>query len=168
MRPQFSSRTRLWLWCLLAFVLAALDQVIKQVTVAALPLHTGIPVTSWFNWVHVLNPGAAFSFLAEADGWQRYVLSAVGMMISSILAFMLWQGVRSPSITIAYVSIIGGAMGYVVDRLRRGAVIDYLDLHWLQWHWPTFNLADILVVGGAITIVHSSRNISKVQTKDAT
>ncbi len=168
MGPQFSSRTRFRLWCLLALVLATLDQLIKQMTVTALPLHTGIPVTSWFNWVHVLNPGAAFSFLAEANGWQRYVLSAAGLMISSILILMLWQGIRSPRVTIAYVAIIGGAMGNVVDRLRLGAVIDYLDLHWLQWHWPTFNLADILVVGGGIFMVISPRTISKVQTKDAT
>lgn len=139
---------------------------IKQATVAALPLHTSITITSWFNWVHVTNPGAAFSFLADAGGWQRYVLSGAGTVVSTILLFMLWQGVGSRLDTIAYVAIVGGAMGNVVDRLRVGAVVDYLDLHWQQWHWPAFNLADILVVGGAIFLVFSSCAMSKAVAKN--
>ncbi len=167
MRSQFSSRTRWWLWCFLALVLVALDQAIKQATVAILPLHTSVTITSWFNWVHVLNPGAAFSFLAEAGGWQRYVLSVAGLVVSSILVFVLGRGVSSRLVTTAYVAIIGGAMGNVVDRLRLGAVVDYLDFHWQQWHWPAFNLADIFLVGGAILLILSSWAMPQAMAKGA-
>ncbi|MFT0546266.1 signal peptidase II [Allopusillimonas ginsengisoli] len=167
MRPQFSSRIRRWLWYVLAFVLVALDQAIKQATVATLPLHTSVSITSWFNWVHVLNPGAAFSFLAQASDWQLYVFSVAGLVVSSILVFMLWRGVSSRLLTTAYVVIIGGAMGNVVDRLRIGAVVDYLDFHWQQWHWPTFNLADVLVVGGAILLIISAWAMPQALAKGA-
>ena len=106
-------------------------------------------VTSWFNIVHVLNPGAAFSFLADAGGWQRWFLVVVGITVSLVLAWWLRRGVASRLEAAAYVGLIGGALGNVADRLRLGAVVDYLDLHWRGLHWPAFNLADILVVGGA-------------------
>jgi signal peptidase II len=116
-----------------------------------------VEVTPWFNLVHVLNPGAAFSFLADASGWQRYFLSAIGLTVSAVLVWMLWRGVKNRLEAVAYASLIGGALGNVIDRLRLGAVVDYLDFYWRDWHWPAFNLADILVVGGAgLLIVASS------------
>ncbi len=93
------------------------------------------------------NPGAAFSFLANAGGWQRHALSGIGIVVSLALAVLLWRGVRSRLETAAYVGLIGGALGNVIDRLRIGAVVDYLDLHWRDLHWPAFNLADVFVVG---------------------
>lgn len=156
MAHQFSSKSHWWLWCLLALSLAALDQAIKQTVSATLPLYASVPITSWFNWTHVLNPGAAFSFLAEASGWQRYVFTAAGLLVSTILLFSLWRGVTSRLVTVSYVSIVAGALGNVIDRARLGAVVDYLDFHWKLWHWPAFNLADVLVVGGAILLVLSS------------
>lgn len=134
---------------LFAAALAALDQATKAIVAAALPLHARVEVTPWFNLVHVLNPGAAFSFLADASGWQRYFLSAIGLTVSAILLWMLWRGVKNRLEAVAYAGLIGGALGNVIDRLRLGAVVDYLDFYWRDWHWPAFNLADILVVGGA-------------------
>ena len=134
---------------LFAATLAALDQATKAIVAAALPLHARVEVTPWFNLVHVLNPGAAFSFLADASGWQRYFLSAIGLTVSAILLWMLWRGVKNRLEAVAYAGLIGGALGNVIDRLRLGAVVDYLDFYWQDWHWPAFNLADILVVGGA-------------------
>jgi signal peptidase II len=134
---------------LLAAALAAVDQATKAIVAAALPLHARVEVTPWFNLVHVLNPGAAFSFLADASGWQRYFLSAIGLTVSAILLWMLWRGVKNRLEAVAYAGLIGGALGNVIDRLRLGAVVDYLDFYWQDWHWPAFNLADILVVGGA-------------------
>jgi signal peptidase II len=134
---------------LFAAALAALDQATKAIVAAALPLHARVEVTPWFNLVHVLNPGAAFSFLADASGWQRYFLSAIGLTVSAILLWMLWRGVKNRLEAVAYAGLIGGALGNVIDRLRLGAVVDYLDFYWQDWHWPAFNLADILVVGGA-------------------
>jgi signal peptidase II len=145
----FDSRRRWPAWFLFAAALAALDQATKSVVATALPLHASVEVTPWFNLVHVLNPGAAFSFLADAAGWQRYLLSAIGLIVSAVLLWMLWRGVKNRLEAVAYAGLIGGALGNVIDRFRIGAVVDYLDFHWRDWHWPAFNLADILVVGGA-------------------
>ena len=151
-----ASRGRWWLLMGVAALLLALDQGIKWVVAANLPLGEGITVTAWFNLVHVLNPGASFSFLADAGGWQRHALIAVGLAVSVALALLLWRGVRSRLETAAYVGLIGGALGNVVDRVRIGAVVDYLDLHWRDMHWPAFNLADIFIVGGAALLVLAS------------
>lgn len=141
---------------LLAAALAAVDQATKAIVAAALHLGARVEVTPWFNLVHVLNPGAAFSFLADASGWQRYFLSAIGLTVSAVLVWMLWRGVKNRLEAVAYASLIGGALGNVIDRLRLGAVVDYLDFYWRDWHWPAFNLADILVVGGAGLLIVAS------------
>lgn len=151
-----ASRGRWGLLMGVAVLLIALDQGFKWMVVAGLPLGGGIAVTAWFNLVHVLNPGASFSFLADAGGWQRHALTAVGVAVSGVLAVLLWRGVRSRLETAAYVGLIGGALGNVVDRVRIGAVVDYLDLHWRGMHWPAFNLADIFIVGSAALLVLAS------------
>ena len=152
----FDSRRR-WRACLMwAGAGLAADQGIKAFVAWSLPLGEQLFVTSWFNIVHVLNPGAAFSFLADAGGWQRWFLVVVGITVSLVLAWWLRRGVASRLEAAAYVGLIGGALGNVADRLRLGAVVDYLDLHWRGLHWPAFNLADILVVGGAGLLVLAS------------
>jgi signal peptidase II len=145
----FTSKPLWPVWFALAALAAALDQIGKVIVGNALPLQASVEVTPWFNLVHVLNPGAAFSFLADAEGWQRHFLTAIGVVVSAALLFWLWKGVKSRLETAAFISIIGGALGNVIDRVRLGAVVDYLDLYWRNWHWPAFNLADIFVVGGA-------------------
>lgn len=154
-RP-FNSRDRWGASLLLAAVLAMLDQVVKAGVAATLPLGSSVALKPWFNLVHVLNPGAAFSFLADAGGWQRHALSGIGIVVSLALAVLLWRGVRSRLEAAAYVGLIGGAMGNVIDRLHIGAVVDYLDLYWRDMHWPAFNLADVWVVGSAVLLVLAS------------
>lgn len=153
---EAASRDRWWLLMGVAALLVALDQGIKWTVATNLPLGEGITVTAWFNLVHVLNPGASFSFLADAGGWQRHALTAIGFAVSIVLAVLLWRDVRSRFETAAYVGLIGGALGNVADRLRIGAVVDYLDLHWRDMHWPAFNLADIFIVGSAALLVLAS------------
>ncbi len=152
--PEPFNTRRHWLvWMLLAAALATLDQATKALLSFALPLHARVEVTPWFNLVHVRNPGAAFSFLADAAGWQRYFLSTIGLIVSAVLVWLLRRGVNDRREAVAYAGLIGGALGNVIDRLRLGAVIDYLDFHWRDWHWPAFNLADILVVGSAMLLI---------------
>ena len=153
MLTTFSSRHLVGVWYLFAASLVGLDQATKYAVQVLMPLRTSIEVTPFFNLVHVLNPGAAFSFLADAGGWQRYLFTGLGTAVSVFLAFALWRGVRSRLETAAYVGMMGGALGNVIDRLRIGAVVDYLDFHWLGWHWPAFNLADMFVVGGVALLL---------------
>ncbi|GIX54444.1 MAG TPA: signal peptidase II [Piscinibacter sp.] len=146
-----------------AALILLLDQGVKWMVAAHLPLGDGITVTAWFNLVHVLNPGASFSLLADAGGWQRHALTAVGIAVSVALAVLLRRGVRSRLEAAAYVGLIGGALGNVGDRLRIGAVVDYLDLHWGDMHWPAFNLADIFIVGSAALLVLASFGVGAAQ-----
>lgn len=145
----FNSQTR-WLgWMAIAGFLTAADQTIKLAVIASMPLYSQVEITPWFNWVFVLNKGAAFSFLADQSGWQRYFFIVLGVVICATLAGWLWHGINNRLETAACIAIIGGGMGNVVDRIRIGAVVDYLDFHCAGWHWPAFNVADICVVSGA-------------------
>lgn len=149
MISQFNSRNRWLQWMALAILLAAIDQAIKLAVSATMPLYSRTEITPWFNWVFTLNKGAAFSFLADQSGWQRYFFIVLGIVICATLAGWLWRGIDNRLETAACIAIIGGGLGNVVDRIRIGAVVDYLDFHWAGWHWPAFNLADIGVVSGA-------------------
>ncbi|VTY39846.1 Lipoprotein signal peptidase [Xylophilus ampelinus] len=140
------------LWHLLATAVFAGDQAAKSYIDMTTPLGWSHEVTSFFNLVHVLNPGAAFSFLAGAGGWQRWFFLAIALAISAWLVWMLARPLRRME-GLAYSLILGGALGNAFDRAVRGQVIDYLDFHLRGWHWPAFNLADMAIVGGAIALV---------------
>ena len=105
--------------------------------------------------VHFWNTGAAFSFLADAGGWQRYFFIVIALIVSMVLALILRKP-RANSEALGYSLILGGAVGNLIDRAFRGHVIDYLDFYWQSWHWPAFNLADIGIVGGATMLILSS------------
>lgn len=150
MTTAFTSRTRLPLWTIIILTLIALDQLIKIGVETSMPLGTSIAITSGFNWVHVINKGAAFSFLADANGWQRYFFSILGITVSAALIGWLWQGLTTRLETAACILMAGGAMGNVIDRFRLGAVTDYLDFYWRDFHWPAFNFADISIFFGAL------------------
>lgn len=152
----FTSARFFWRWVWLAVLLVVIDQVTKLSIASILPLHGQMAVTPFFNLVHVLNPGAAFSFLAGAGGWQLHALTVIGVLVSVGLIILLQRGVRHRLEAIAYACIIGGAMGNVLDRLRLGAVVDFLDVYWKTTHWPAFNLADVFIVIGVALILLSS------------
>ena len=162
MPTTFSSKHLVAVWYLLALSLTSLDQATKYAVETLIPLRTSIEVSSFFNLVHVLNPGAAFSFLADAGGWQHYLFVVLGAIVSALLMFWLWRGVRSRLETAAYVCVVGGALGNVIDRLRMGAVVDYLDFYWQGWHWPAFNLADVFVVNGVALMILASVAESRI------
>ena len=145
-----------WFWFAMAFLGLGADQAIKYGVTQRMQLLESLPIFSGFNWVYVLNPGAAFSFLANAGGWQRYFFTVVAVVVSVVLLLMLWRGVGSKVEALAYALLIAGAMGNAVDRVRIGAVVDYLDFYWRAWHWPAFNLADIWVVSAAMLLMLSA------------
>jgi signal peptidase II len=154
--PPFSSNHRWWVYLLIAGLIGALDQAVKYAVVATMPYRASYEITSFFNLVHVWNTGAAFSFLADAGGWQRYFFIAIGIAVPAVLAWLLRRGVANWMEALAYSLIIGGALGNVIDRIVLGFVVDYLDFHWRGWHWPAFNAADMAITGGAILMVASS------------
>lgn len=145
-----------WFWFALATLGFAADQAIKYAVTERMQLFESLPIFPSFNWVYVLNPGAAFSFLANAGGWQRYFLTIFAVVVSLVLLVMLWRGVSSKVESLAYALLIAGALGNAVDRVRIGAVVDYLDFYWGTWHWPAFNLADIWVVSAAMLMLLSA------------
>lgn len=142
-------------WYALAIVVFLADQAAKSYIDATKPLGWSREVTSFFNLVHVLNPGAAFSFLAGAGGWQRWFFLLIALMVSAWLVRQLYCPLRKLE-GLSYSLILGGALGNAFDRAARGQVIDYLDFHLHGWHWPAFNIADMAIMGGALALVFTS------------
>lgn len=137
---------RTWPWYGLALAVMAADQASKAWVLSAFRLGEGRVLTDFFNLVLVYNPGAAFSFLAAADGWQRWFFVILAVAISAWIAFALRQSKGFAAAGLALV--LGGALGNVIDRLRFGAVVDFLDFHVAGWHWPAFNVADAAITFG--------------------
>ena len=112
--------------------------------------HEWMPV---LNIVHVLNRGAAFSFLHNESGWQRYFFIVIAVVASVFLIFMIRRAESSRAERISYGLILGGALANMFDRIGRGAVVDWIDVHWGPHHWPAFNIADIGITVGAALLV---------------
>lgn len=142
-------------WYLLAFLVLVADQAAKTFIHTTRPLGWSVEVTPFFNLVHVLNPGAAFSFLADAGGWQRWLFLGIAITASAWLIWMLREP-RARLESLSFSLILGGALGNAVDRVLRGQVVDYLDFHAAGWHWPAFNLADVGIMVGAACLAVSS------------
>lgn len=142
-----------------SYGLAALVLMIDHATKYAVHEYTAYgwlqPVTGFFNLVHLWNYGAAFSFLADAGGWQRFLFGGLALIVSAWLLYMLRKPLPGFE-RIGYVLLLGGALGNGLDRAWRGYVVDFLDFHALGWHWPAFNVADIGIVVGAILLILSS------------
>ena len=149
-------------WLLLSALIVVIDQAIKQTIYALTPYGVSYSITSFFNLVHVWNRGAAFSFLADAGGWQRYFFIALGLGVSVTLAGLLRKGVANQMEALAYSLLIGGALGNVIDRIALGFVVDFLDFHWRGWHWPAFNVADMAITSGAAAMIASSMFSARV------
>ncbi|MAB99996.1 MAG: signal peptidase II [Pseudomonadaceae bacterium] len=136
-------------------LIAASDQVVKWLVQQSMAYGESVSVTPFFNWVHVWNTGAAFSLFANGGGWQRYFLIGIAAVVSIVLIKLVLEN-RHKGEAIAYSLILGGATGNLVDRIFRGYVVDSFDVYWRSWHWPAFNLADIVIVLGALLLVSSS------------
>ncbi len=140
-------------WIGFSFLLIVLDQITKLWIQARLDFGAVIEITSFFNLVHVLNPGAAFSFLADQEGWQRYFLSGVAVIASIVILFMMRSSSHRKFAMFCLACILAGAIGNLIDRLAHGAVIDFLDFYWQHYHWPAFNVADVAISLGAIGLI---------------
>jgi signal peptidase II len=141
-------------WLALSALVIVLDQWSKYWVLTALPEYTAIPVIEGvWNWYRTYNTGAAFSFLSDAGGWQKYFFVALAAGICGLLAYWLTRTARGDWKTaLPYALVIGGAVGNVIDRLIHGHVVDFIQWHWQDWYWPAFNIADAAIVGGAVGI----------------
>ncbi|KPN20049.1 signal peptidase II [Xanthomonas sp. Mitacek01] len=141
-------------WLVLSAVVIALDQLTKYWVLTSLPEYTAIPVIEGFwNWYRTYNTGAAFSFLADAGGWQKWFFTLLAIVISGVLGWWLAKTPRRDWRTaLPFALVIGGALGNVIDRQIHGHVVDFIQWHWRDHYWPAFNIADAAIVGGAIGI----------------
>ena len=139
-----------WLW--LAAMLIAVDQISKWIVLGALHPGDSRYVAPFFNWVLTFNSGAAFSFLSDAGGWQRWLFTALALGVSGWIVTQLRRHTSEFRLSLALTLVLGGALGNVIDRLRFGAVVDFIQWHVAGYYWPAFNVADSAITIGAILL----------------
>lgn len=148
----------------IAFFVLALDLVSKYWIESTLQFGEQIPVTSFFNLVLTYNPGAAFSFLSEQSGWQRWFLSSIASIAAIVIIFLLNKYQLEKLFCWALSLILGGAIGNLYDRIMLGHVVDFLDFYVGTYHWPAFNIADSAIfIGTALMIYDSFRTKQEPQ-----
>ena len=153
MARSSSGAPSLVLWLGLALVVIVLDQFTKTLILGYFQLGDSRAVTSFFNVVRVHNTGAAFSFLAGAAGWQRWFFVTLGLVATGFIVWMLRSHPAQKLFCFAVTMIMGGALGNVVDRLLHGYVVDFIQVHWRGWSFPSFNVADSAITLGAILLI---------------
>ena len=140
-------------WLGLAFILLIADQFTKVLIVGFYHLGDSTQVTRFFNVVRAHNSGAAFSFLAGETGWQRWFFTVIGMLAAGLILWLLKSHAGQKLFSFALACILGGAIGNVIDRVLYGYVVDFLDFHWHNWHFPAFNVADSAITVGAACLI---------------
>lgn len=157
--PRFAS------WLGLSGLIIVLDQLTKFWVVSALKLGQRVELAPFLNLVFVYNPGAAFSFLSDAGGWQRWFFVALALAVSAWLTFLIRQHASERLLPLAAALILGGALGNVIDRIRYGAVVDFVDVHAAGWHWPAFNVADSAISVGVALLLWQQLFLAPKETK---
>ena len=148
-----SRGSSLWPWLGWAAIVLIIDQFTKTLILGYYRLGDHTPVTAFFNIVRAHNTGAAFSFLADHSGWQRWLFTAIGVAAAVFILWMLKRHAGQKLFSFAMASILGGAIGNVIDRMMHGYVVDFLDFYVGNWHFPAFNVADSAITLGAICLV---------------
>ena len=145
---------RKWLWLALAIIVA--DHLTKWWVTASLDYQEFIPVLPFFSLVLVHNTGAAFSFLADASGWQRWFFVSIGVIATVIIVRLLKRHAYEPRLAFSLALVLGGALGNVIDRVALGYVVDFLYFHYRGFAWPAFNVADTAISIGAALLIWDS------------
>ena len=154
-----------WIW--LAVVVVILDQLTKYIASTSLVLYKPVAVMPMFNWTLMHNTGAAFSFLHDAGGWQRWFFAVLAIIVSIVIVLWIkrlnqhekWQAA-------ALALILGGAIGNVVDRVWLGYVVDFIQVYYQQWYWPAFNIADSAISIGVVMIIIESIREYRAERKN--
>lgn len=151
------------LWWLIALVLVV-DQLTKQVVIANMQLFDSIELLPVFNLTYVRNYGAAFSFLSDAGGWQRWFFTLIAVAISVVLAVWLARNNKAQcKLNLALSLVLAGAVGNLIDRSIYGYVIDFLHVYYQDWHYPAFNIADSVICIGAALLIWDSFSNNEVK-----
>ncbi len=162
---RFSSKSQSGLtpWLGIAAIVVLADQIAKISMTKMFTYAEEYTVTSFFNLVLRYNKGAAFSFLSNESGWQRYFFTAIGLVAALFIIYLLKKHAGQRLFCWALALILGGALGNVIDRVAYGHVIDFLDFHWQNWgHFPAFNIADSAIsIGAALFVIDELRRVNK-------
>lgn len=144
---------KLYVSLILAAIILVMDLLTKRWVEFNLSYGQQIVVTDFFNLVLAYNAGAAFSFLSDASGWQRWFLSTIAILVAVLIVYLLYKNTSNWLFCFALSLILGGALGNLWDRIMLGHVIDFLDFHVSGYHWPAFNLADSAIFCGACLLI---------------
>lgn len=160
--PQEAGYWRFAVWIGLAVFILIADQATKWAIVKWVPLYDKVPINDFINLTHQQNPGAAFSFLANASGWQRWFFVVLATLVSAVLSVWLWRIRSEGQIVLAggLSLVLGGAVGNLIDRLRLGYVTDFIQVWFGSWPFPSFNVADSAITVGAVLLIIDSLFLS--------
>ena len=144
-------------WLVLSVMVVILDQWTKHLAMNGLTLHQPVPILPYLNFTLTTNPGAAFSFLRDAGGWQRWLFISISSVVS--IAIFVWlfrlRG-HQRLLACGLALVLGGAIANLWDRVTLGEVVDFVDVYFRRWHWPAFNVADSAISIGAILLLYSA------------
>lgn len=157
-------------WPVLSLLVIVIDQLSKWIALVTLDLHSAYPVMPMFNFTLAYNYGAAFSFLSNAGGWQRWFFI---ILTFSVCVYIIWQLIvlskKDVLLRIGFSLILGGAIGNLIDRVRLGYVIDFIDVYYGNAHFPTFNIADsAITIGAGLILLELLRQPAKTKTNRST
>lgn len=151
-----ASNARFAIWAVVAIMIVVADQLTKWAIIEWIPLYDKVPINSFINLTHQKNPGAAFSFLADAGGWQRWFFVVLSSVVSTVIGVWLWR-IRNAGhmvLSAGLALVWGGAVGNLIDRVVLGHVTDFFQVWFGTWAFPSFNVADAgITVGAALLII---------------
>jgi signal peptidase II len=162
-KNRFSSKASSMLpWLGIAAIVVLFDQITKITISQMLSYGQSKPITSFFNLVLAYNKGAAFSFLSNQGGWQRYFFTGIAIAAALLIVYLLKRHAGQRLFCWALALILGGAVGNLIDRVMYGHVVDFLDFYIRNWHWPAFNVADSAIcIGAVLFVVDELRRVNK-------
>jgi len=154
-RSTFSNQksNNFFMWLCIAIFVILIDQATKWFTLSQIAEHGTRKINSFLNWVLVYNPGAAFSFLANEGGWQKWFFIGIGSFAVIVMLWLLKRHANQGIFCFSISLILGGAIGNLIDRFNHGAVVDFIDVYYQQYHWPAFNVADSAITLGTAFLI---------------
>ena len=166
--PKSNKATFVFLVYLLAIVFASLDQITKAMATEHLIYGQPVFVTFFFDWTLLHNPGAAFSFLSDQGGWQRWFFTAIAALVSVVLVVWIAKlGEQNRWESVALSLVLSGAVGNLIDRVQLGYVVDFISLHYEGYYWPAFNIAESAIcVGVAMLVIDMLRRKPEPKTAE--